>query len=162
MKKKQRKVLFSVLLMFCLLLNCMNAIAADEHLGETVDGSVLTDEREAEMTVYSRLRGVFLSNGKCKIQNQGNHMITVTGSTDCYVVCDKVKVTLVVERLVNGNWQSYKVIGTKTAYNNHTVTKTKTLTVAGGYYYRVISAHVAIEGDKVESLGGFTNGIWVK
>ena len=161
MKLKKFKALFSVLMLFCMLLNCMNVYAADEHLGEIVDGSVLTDDQEAESTVYPRMRGVFLAHGKCRIQNDGNHKITVSGSTDCYVTCDKVKLTLVVEQLVDNSWETYKVIGTKTAYNNYTVTKVKQLTVTGGYYYRVKSAHVAIEGDTVETLGGATNGIWV-
>lgn len=162
MKRKRFRTLFSVLMLFCMLLNCANVMAADEHLGEIVDGSVLTDDQEAEETVYSRLKGVFLAHGKCKIQNEGNHMITVTGSTTCYVVCDEVKVSLVVERLVDGHWGAYKAIGTKTAYNNHAVSKLKQLTVPGGYYYRVVSDHVAIEGDKVETLGTATDGIWVK
>ena len=162
MKRKRFQTLFSVLLLFCLLLNCMSVMAADEHLGEVVDGSVLTDEQEAEAAVYSRLRGVYLSNGTCGILNDGNHKITVSGSTNCFVKCDEVKVSLVVERLKNNRWVSYKVIGTKTAFNNYTVIKTKQLTVPGGYYYRVVSAHVAIEGDTVETLGAETNGIWVK
>lgn len=161
MKLKKFKILFSVLMMFCMLLNCMNVLAADEHLGEVVDGSVLTDDKEAESTVYSRMRGVFLAHGKCRIQNDGNHKITVSGSTDCYVTCDEVKLTLGVERLIDGSWKSYKIIGTKTAFNNYTVTKEKQLTVPGGYYYRVKSAHVAIKGDTVETLGGDTSGIWV-
>ncbi len=161
MRIKKLKTLLSVLMLFCMLLNCMNVMAADEHLGEIVDGSVLTDDQKAESTVDSRLRGVFLAHGMCGIQNDGNHKITVNGSTDCYVTCDKVKLTLGVERLVDGSWKSYKIIGTKTAYNNYTVSKVKQLTVEGGYYYRVKSAHVAIEGDTVETLGGETNGIWV-
>ena len=161
MKKKRFKTLFSMLMLFCLLLNCINVMAADEHLGEIVDGSVLTDEPEAESTVYSKMRGTFLSNGSCRILNDGNHKITVSGTTSCYVTCDKVKVSLVVDRLEGGRWVSYKVIGTKTAYNNSIVTKTKQLTVPGGYYYRVVSAHDAVKDGKVESLGGGTNGIWV-
>lgn len=161
MRTKKFKTLFSVLMLFCMLLNCMSVLAADEHLGEVVDGSVLTDDQEAESTVYSRLRGVFLAHGKCGILNDGNHKITVSGSTDCYVTCDEVKLTLGVERLVDGSWESYKIIGTKTAYNNYTVTKVKQLTVQGGYYYRVKSAHVAIKDGTVETLGGDTDGIWV-
>ncbi len=162
MKLKKFKTLFSMLMLFCLLLNCMNVLAADEYLGEVVDGSVLTDDQEAEGIAYPRMRGVFLAHGKCGIQNSGNHTIIVSGSTDCYVTCDEVKLTLVVERLVDDSWKTYKVIGTKTAFNNYTVTKEKQLTVTGGYYYRVKSAHVAIKGDTVESFGGATNGIWVK
>ena len=158
---KKFKTLFSVLMLFCLMLNCMNVMAADEHLGEVVDGSVLTDDQEAEGTAYPLTRGVYLATGKCRIQNDGNHKITASGSTDCYETCDKVKLTLGVERLVDGYWESYKVIGTKIAYNNYTVAKVKQLTVQGGYYYRVRSVHIAIKGDTVETLGGVTDGIWV-
>ena len=161
MKRRSLKTLFSVLMMFCLLLNCMSVMAADEHLGEIVDGSLLTDDQEAETTVYPRQRGAYITSGTCRILSDGNHKITVSGSTTCYVVCDEVKVSLVVDRLEGGRWVSYKIIGTKTAFNNYTVFKTKQLTVPGGYYYRVVSDHVAIEGDTVETLGGFSNGIWI-
>lgn len=158
---KRFRTMFSVLMLFCMLFNCMNVMAADERLGEVVDGSVLTDDQEAEGTAYPRMRGAYLATGKCGIQNDGNHKITVTGRTDCYVTCDEVKLTLGVDRLIDGRWVSYKIIGTKTAYNNYAVSKVKQLTVPGGYYYRVKSAHVAIKGDTVETLGGATNGIWV-
>ena len=162
MKTKKYKKLFSVLMLLCMLLNSVNVMAADEHLGEIVDGSELTEDLISETTVYPRTKGVFLANGTCTIANDGNHKISVGGTTSCYVTCDEVKITLVVERLVDGHWRSYKVIGTKIAYNNHIVTKEKQLEVLGGYYYRVVSAHVAIEDDKVETLGGATDGIWVK
>ena len=158
---KRFRTLFSVLMLFCMMLNCMNVMAADERLGEVVDGSVLTDDQEAEETVYSRMRGAYLAVGRCGIQSDGNHKITVNGRTDCYVRCDEVKLTLVVEQLAGDYWKTYKVIGTKTAYNNYEVSKEKQLTVAGGHYYRVKSAHVAIKGDTVETLGGDTSGIWV-
>lgn len=161
MKRKGLKALFSMLMLFCLLLSCMNVMAADEHLGEVVDGSLLTDDQEAESTVYSRLRTIYLSNGTCRILSDGNHKITVSGSTTCYVVCDEVKVSLIVERLEGGRWESYKIIGTKTAFNNYTVFKTKQLTVPGGYYYRIRGNHVAIEDGTVETLGGVSDGIWI-
>lgn len=161
MAKQMKQKILSMLLLMCILLKPFYTMAADNRLGEIIDGSVLTDEKEAESISYPRLRGSFLNNGICSISNEGNRTVNVTGSTTCYTTCDKVKVYLYLERLVGKNWQSYKIVDPAIAENDYHVSKSKNYSVDGGYYYRVTSTHVAVKGKQVETLGGETSGIWI-
>lgn len=159
--KRVRRLIAPFLLLFCVIMGSIYVSAADELLGTVVDGSLLTNETEAESIVYPRARGSFLSSGTEYISIAGPRSVTVSGSTTAYMTVDKVRVTLYLQRLENGSWEHVTTLGPKTAYNDYYVSNSNTYSVKGGYYYRVYGGHTAIKGGSPESLTSFTNGVWV-
>ena len=155
------RILLSVFLLMCTLFNAINVQAADEQLGNVVDGSLLTDDIESEGIVQSVRRGAFLSYGSGTIANNGNGSVSITGKTVCHSVCDKVKVTLHLQRLVGSSWVTVATLGPKTATNKSFVSVTNTYSVTGGYYYRVTGSHVAIDNGSNETVASNSKGIWV-
>lgn len=161
MKHKRIKVLVSVFLLLCTLLSAINVQAADGQLGKIVDGSLLTEDLESEGIAQSVRRGAFLSYGSGTIANNGNGTVSITGYTVCYNTCDKVKVTLYLQRLVGGSWVNVATYGPTTATNASYVSASKTYSVSGGYYYRVSGGHVAIDNGSTETVASNSKGIWV-
>lgn len=159
--KQFKKLVLPLLLMCCFLMSTLQVAAADELLGTVVDGSVLTEEMEAETTVYPRQRGSYLSSGSGHIVLAGTGKVTISGSTSAYQIVDTVKLTLYLQRLENGQWVPVATLGPKAVYNTNYVSNSKTYSVARGYYYRVYGGHTAIEGSKSEALTSYTNGVWV-
>lgn len=161
MKRKKMRILLSIFLLLCTLLSSMDAMAADERLGEVVGGSLLTEDVESEGIAHSRLRGAFLSYGTGGIANSGNKRVSISGRTVCYSTCDKVKVTVHLQRLVGNSWVTIATLGPKTATNTYTVSASNTYKVTGGYYYRVSGGHVAFKDGGNEAVASFSNGIWI-
>lgn len=135
--------------------------AEPQYLGEIVDGSVLTDDSEAEDYQQVRLKNSYLYNGFVKITNNGNGIVGIGGSTSCFVTCDVVKLNLYLERSKgDSNFSSYKSF-TYTANNTHSLTKGLSYAVEKGYYYRLRGYHYASKDGKAENLGSRTNGIYI-
>lgn len=159
--KRIRKVAVSLFLLFCLGLGTLHAAAADELLGTVVDGSVLTDKTEVGDTVYARERGAYFSSGSGHLIIAGTGSVQVSGSTNAYQNVDEIKVTLRLQRLVNGSWTTVATLGPTTKYNTYYVSSSKTYSVARGYYYRVKGSHSVKEGSKTESASSATDAVWV-
>lgn len=138
-------------------------VYADEpqYLGTIVDGSVLTDQSEAEDLQQTRLRNSYLAQGFVKITNNGNGVVGIGGSTDCFVTCDVVKLNLYLERTKDGSgFSSYKRFE-YTAKNTSMLGKSFSYAVEKGYYYRLRGYHYASKNGKAENLGSRTNGIYI-
>lgn len=159
MKKKNRFV--CLLLIVCFSMSLLNASAADEYLGMVVDGSILTNDNEVTGNTRSAARGVYLSSGSGRLTNNGGGVVNVWGCTSCYKTCDQVKVTLYLQRLVSGTWSTVTTLDTKVAYNTNYVSKSKDVSVTGGYYYRILGSHVAVKGKTTETTTSTTSGMWV-
>ena len=159
--KQLKKLVLPLMLMCSFLMSTLQVAAADELLGTVVDGSVLTDGSEAESVVYPRQRGSYISSGSGRVTIAGTGSVTVSGSTTAYQNVDKIKVTLYLQRLVNGSWVHVTTLGPKTNYNTNYVSNSKTYSVARGYYYRVYGGHTVIENGSSEALTSYTNGVWV-
>lgn len=159
--KQAKRAILSLFLLLCLTVSSIGASAADDRLGEIVDYSLLTDGDEAGLANYPVTFGVYLSSGTGHISIADTRKVTVSGSTSAYSTCDKVVVTLYLQRLVGSSWVTVEKLGGKTAYNTYYVSNSKTYSVAGGYYYRVSGGHTAIKGSTTESSTSCTNGIWV-
>lgn len=159
--KRIKRVVLSLVLLLCLIAGSVNASAADERLGEIVDYSLLTDDSEAGLADYPVPFGINLCSGSGHITIAGTRKVTVAGSTTAYRTCDKVRVTLFLQRLEGNSWVTVKVLGGKTATNAYYVSNSATYSVTGGYYYRVSGGHTAIKGSTTESSTSYTNGIWV-
>ena len=153
------------LFLFCLIISMIwgsqVAFAADEMIGMQVDGSLLTNNMSVSDSSLEMTRGVYLSYGSATLTNNGNHVLNVFGSTTCYRTSDQVKVTLHLQRLVNGKWSNVTTLDTKVAYNTNYVSNSKNVTVTGGYYYRISGSHTAIKGKTVETTTSVTDGMWV-
>lgn len=159
--RKVKQIVVSVFLVCCLALTAVPVYAADELLGTVVDGSLLTDEESAEVTVYPKARGSLLSYGTGSISIAGKRLVKMTGTTAAYKKVEKVKVTMLLQRLEDGNWEYVLTMGPKINYNTNLVSNSGTYSVTGGYYYRTRGAHVVINGNTSESTPSNSNGVWV-
>lgn len=154
--------MIAVMMLAYMMLCSMSVSAADERLGTVVDGSLLTEQTEVEAIGYPLARGAFLSSGFGGLTINGSRSVRVSGGTDAYQYVDEIKVTLLLQRLVGSQWVTVNTLGPKTAYNAYTVSNAKTYSVSGGYYYRVVGTHVAIEGSTNEAIGSCSDGVWVE
>lgn len=161
MRKRKVKILLSALMMLCMVLSGLSVSAADDRLGEVVDGSVLTDEMQAEYGEPAKTKGTYLSSGSGSVTNLGGRQVYISGRTNCYRVSDEVRVTLTLQRLEGNSWVYVGSVGPTSAYNTYTVSASRTFSVSGGYYYRVKGTHAAIKGSTGESCTSYSNGIWV-
>ena len=133
----------------------METVQAKE--ATSVDGSLLLDEvEESAGQMLPESRGQYLQTGSCKIIKAGTGKITVGGTTIAQKQVSSIKVTIMLERLVNGNWVSYDSWSASKS-NAYSVTVSKTLSVPRGYYYRVLSIHNA-NSDRSRSN---TNALYV-
>lgn len=105
-----KKLLFCAMLVFTLAVNVVN-VQADtlDYLGNTIDGSVLTDEMESVGIYQSVARSTYLHEGYVRITNNGNGYVGVGGATLCNVTCNTVKLNIYLERSSgDGNFYSYQ------------------------------------------------------
>ena len=140
MKKEIRKVI-GLMLSLLLIIGMNITIYASEplpSLGETVDGSLLTDEDSAESILYNRARGNILNSGLARITNNGDGSVNAYGAVLPAVQCDTLKLTINIQRLQNGTWINVKSYSS-TAYNASLLTKSYNCSVTKGYYYRVMA-----------------------
>lgn len=132
-----------------------------QYLGQVIDGSVLTEDNEAEDLQQVRLRNSYLGQGFIKIVNNGNGIVGIGGSTSCFVTCDTVKLNLYLERSKGDTgFYSYKSFE-YTATNTNSLTKGFNYVVEKGYYYRLRGYHYASKNGVGENLGSVTNGIYI-
>lgn len=102
-----------------------------------------------------------ISRGVCKIVNNGNGTINISGSTSTYYGVEKIGLKLNVQYLSGGTWYTldnysyYK-------YNSTYVSGGQSLGVTGGYYYRVASQHTSLNGGISESTQAYSEAIYIQ
>ncbi len=101
-------------------------------------------------------RGQYLQSGSSSIGQIGSGKIKVSGTTIAQKVVSNIKVSVMVERQVKGDWVSYTSWNASDT-NSYFITTSKTLTVPKGYYYRVRSVHSA----NTDAGHSNTNAIYV-
>ena len=162
LKKEIRKVIG--LMLGLVLIVGMNLTAyASEYLpslGETVDGSLLTNEDSAECVLYNPARGNILNSGLARITNNGDGSVNAYGAVLPAVKCDKLSLTINIQRLQGGNWVNVKSYSS-TAYNSSLLSKSYNYSVTKGYYYRVKAGCVATKGGTTETQIPITDGILI-
>lgn len=159
--RRVKQMMMALLLVCSLALTALPVYAADELLGTVVDGSLLTDEESAEVTVYPKMRGSLLSYGTGSITIAGKRLVNIAGSTAAYRKVEQVKVAVHLQRLVSGNWVHYLTMGPRIKYNGNIVSASRNYSVTGGYYYRAYGVHAVIDGSTSESTPSSSNGVWV-
>lgn len=119
-----------------------------------------TTEDFAEDTAYSRTKGNHLNMGKVKVQRNSSNEIGIYGLTQCHHTCDTVYLYLYLERKVNGSYSTYKYWNFE-VNNASSLSRSISVIVPSGTYYRVRGYHAAKDGSK-ESTSTLTSGIMIK
>ena len=144
-----------------LTISSVSASAAGlEDLGKEVDGSILTNEESAEAIWQNVARGNLLDQGIAKISDIGNRTVNIYGAVLAYRTCDKLILKLTLQQY-DGGWINYGTYG-YTVTNASSMSRSYNVKVAGGHYYRLKAACVAMKGSSSESQGPITNGIWIE
>lgn len=156
MIRKMKKVLGILFLVLCF--GCMGVVTVSAT--EIMDNDLETDEDYAEDTTYSMLRGNNLNFGTTAINKLASNKVAISGVTQCHHACSTVYLTLKLERKVDGVYSVYKT-WEFTSSNATNLTKSLTVLVPSGYYYRVRGYHAAKDGSK-ESVRTLTKGVLVK
>ena len=133
MKRKIGKIIWTLFLVICLSMSIGLVTTFADELEIT---DLETDEDYSENTVYSMLRGNNLSFGTTTVKKLASNKVGISGITQCHHNCDKVYLTLYLDRKVNGSYTEYKS-WTFTASNVSNLVKDLTVIVPSGYYYRV-------------------------
>lgn len=162
MKKYKIKIVNALLAIVMILAINVTTYAEPRqgNLGETIDGSMLTNETFSEKIMENRTRGNFLNRGVARLTNNGNGSVNSYGAVVGAVICDRLELRMTLQRLQGGTWTTVKTFS-DTAYNSSLLTKSYNTSVAGGYYYRLKVACVAFEGGASESQMPVTDGIWI-
>lgn len=104
-------------------------------------------------------RGAYLLDGMSCISRAGTTKINISGTTNATKVCDKVVLTLYVERSTSyatgyGTYKKYTFSGE----NVYAIAKEVCdITVERGYYYRVKGVHSVTHNGKIETTNSVTD-----
>ena len=158
MKINKRRKRIDVVLILCFSISILVgtvSVRASSILDEVTE----TTKEFAEDTNYSILRSNHLNYGNVKIQKISSNEIGIYGLTQCHHMCDKVYLSLYLERKVNGSYGTYKY-WEFTTDNATSLSRGLTVIVPSGTYYRVRGYHAAKDGAK-ESTSTLTQGILI-
>lgn len=139
----------------------VTVFASTDDLNKGVDGSLLTNKKCSEISLYTDVRGNILNQGTAKITDNGNGSVNVYGAVYGSVTCDKLILKMTLQRYSNGSWYNIRTFS-DTAYNTALLTKSYNVQVTRGYHYRVKAACVAQDGSISESKTPITDGILVE
>lgn len=167
MQDKRRGILSVIIAIICISMLNIMAYAEGTLEGQVIDGSLLTNQTKSEVTraltttnPEISLYGKYLSYGTVGIANLGNRRVNFYGDTTCYRQSDEVTVDLYLQRLINGNWMTYTTRYC-TEYNSYLAGNGDTISVTGGYYYRVKGVHSATKGSTVETAITYSDGVYI-
>ena len=157
-----KHLLFCMMLVLAMSLNVVNVEAdALDYLGDTIDGSVLTNDLESSGDDQSVARSTYLHQGFVRITNNGNGYVGISAGTECNVTCNTVKLNVYLERSKgDGNFYSYEKWG-KVDYNTESLYMGTQVKVEKGYYYRLRGYHSCTKNGVTENGGSSTNGIYI-
>lgn len=151
-----------MMLVLAMSLNVVNVEAdALDYLGDTIDGSVLTNDLESSGDYQSVARSTYLHQGFVRITNNGNGYVGIAAGTECNVTCNTVKLNVYLERSKgDGNFYSYEKWG-KVDYNTESLYMGTQVKVEKGYYYRLRGYHSCKKNGVTENGGSRTDGIYI-
>ena len=157
------KRFWGVILGFFLLMLLYNTPVMASSILEEVDW-----EREstdiagdyAEDIQYSRTKGNLFNYGRSTITKLASNKITVSGTTMAHQYCDTLYLYFYLERKVGGTYETYKY-WTYSDTDLYDLSRSLTVLVPSGYYYRVRGYHAAKDGGVKESRTTLTNGIYI-
>lgn len=165
MRKRILSLICSMIMLCTLIVGNVGIAHAEDDL-ICVDGSYLTmAESSTGSTVDGLARGTHLMDGESTISAAGIGKVYAYGATTANHTVDYVGLIVYVERYSweTGRWHQVDT-WTVESRNDYYVSSGKTVTVEGGYYYRVRCEHSAgNDADfPYDSDVSFTDGIWVR
>lgn len=160
--KKIYKRMLAIICCFMMFIGACTIVNAGENdAWEGMQSEFLQDDVVSENIWQNMMRrGTYLQKGHCKISNEGNRVVKISGGTDAYQSCDRVSAAIYLDRYENGTWVEVTSVS-KVATNTYTANCSKNVSVTGGYYYRARGYHTVHEGNTSESAPSLSNGIWI-
>lgn len=157
-----KNLLLCAMFVLMMSLNTVNTCAGTlDYLGNTIDGSELTNETESIGNYQSVARSTYLHQGFVRITNNGNGYIGITGGTECNVSCNVVKLNVYLERSSGPeDFYSYKK-WENVDYNTNSLYFSTQIKVEKGYYYRLRGYHSCTKNGTIENGGSRTDGIYI-
>ena len=156
------KKILGLFLAMALLVGCIPVNAcAEEAVYPKVTHNYITTDDFASDEWSTDQRGAYLGNGRSSISRTDSTHISISGNTIATQSCDKVRLTLVVERSTSyatgyGTYKSYS----QSADNVYQLSKeVANIKVDRGYYYRVKGVHSVTENGVIETTNSVTDPI---
>lgn len=156
------KKLLCMMLSVMLLAGCINLSASAAEAVYPKVSHVLTSTEDFASDDWSvDQRGAYLLNGRSTIGRADSTHIHISGNTNATQICDKVILTLYVERSTSystgyGNYRTY----TYSADDVYALDKAiSNISVDRGYYYRVKGVHSVTHNGVTETTDSVTNPI---
>lgn len=149
-------------LSMALMMGCFNLSAyAEETTYPMVLHTYTSTEDYASDEWSTAQRGAYLLSGTSCIARESSTQINISGDTTATQVCDKIVLTLYVERSKSyaTGYSTYKSY-IYTAQNAYQLAKEISyITVERGYYYRVYGVHSVTHNGTTETTNSVTNPI---
>lgn len=153
-----------VSLVLCVLLSvgCLGMTAfAQEATYPRVSHVYTTTEDFASDEWTVDQRGAYLLNGTSSIARASSTKINISGATNATKTCDKVQLTLYVERSKSyaTGYSTYKYYTYSDEDVYSLVKEISNITVEKGYYYRVSAVHSVTHNGVTETTDSVTDPI---
>lgn len=141
-------------------LSCTTITARADSLMERIYTDEETEENFSEAYNTPLARGSYLSYGYASITKESNDEVLLYASTQAYVTCDLIGLSMALERKVNGSYGTYK---TWDYYEENSFEMSKGLyvLVPKESFYRLRTYHSAKVGVTKESTSCLTKGIYI-
>ena len=97
--------------------------------------------------------------GSCTLSVSGKS-VTFSGRSTSSTIEDTIQVTVSLWEQRNGTWYEISSVS-KTKQNTMQVTASKTVTVSGGYYYKVTAVHFSQTGSTSHTTYSSTSSRWI-
>ena len=156
------KKILSMFLAVMLFVSCFSVNAsAEEAIYPKVTHSYTTTDDFASDEWSVDQRGAYLLNGRSSISRTDSTHISISGNTNATQTCDKVRLTLYVERSTSyaTGYSTYKSYS-YSADNAYQLGKEiSNIKVDRGYYYRVKGVHSVTENGTIETTDSVTDPI---
>lgn len=156
------KKLLGLVLSVALLAGCLgtSAWAAETTYPMVSHSYTVTDDFASDEWVTSQ-RGAYLLSGTSVIGRGSGNTINISGATTATQTCDKVWLTLYVERSTSyaTGYSTYRSFYYSSDNVYQLAKEISNIPVERGYYYRVVGVHSVKEGSVTETTNSVTNPI---
>ena len=113
----------------------------------------ITTENEVIDAWYGIARGTYLESGISGLKDAGKGKVNVSGTTNAFSACDKVKVGIYLDESLDGG-KNFGTIGTYHFEEKNTTSchgSKANISVTSGRKYMVRGVHSVTEGSKTET-----------
>ena len=157
MKRLLSLVLCVMLSVGCL---CMNTFAQEATYPRASHVYTTTEDFASDEWTVDQ-RGAYLGSGTSSIARTDSTHISISGATTCTRTCDKVILTLYVERSTSyaTGYSTYKSYYYSAEDVYSLVKAVSNIKVDKGYYYRVAGVHSVTHNGVTETNNSVTNPI---